>query len=687
MAKLIYRVVSPCRALGFGFPRQSFETALDGRVDAIVCDAGSVYAEPFFLGAGASYFSPHEVRADLERIVAGAHRTGCPVILGSAGSGGGDRNVAATARILAEVFAHLGIDSTTVATISSEVPSGRLIAKLGDARLSPPGRGSAPNEEALRQSTVVAHMGVHPIVSALDGGAQYVIAGRTCDASMFAADMIRHGISPGLSYHVGHVLECGATACEPGSPADCLVAEIYDDGWALFIPPNPQRRCTVHSIASHSLYEESHPQLQIYPEGVLNTEATEFYARDARVAGIRGSRLVRGRARWSIDLEGVRRLGQRKLSLLYIDPADIEKIPADLRVHGRNRVQLTLEPNCLPEMGILIETTAATSDSAVLLASAFSHALCQFAYPGRSGAAGNIAYPLSPNALCFKRSDGMFGALIPCGTTDPVLFNLLRRVEAVVVEKIKTRMPQAFAHASYAITYFDAAFPAALVTTVDGDEQRLKERHAADIARISSAVQVKPTSRVNLDAPDAFEWSLFHALRNEQIIREDLFPITFHEVRNGVWTAREVRQPVYTDIADSDSCCSMDPLTVSAIDDVEPRGLTLGNRRLADMAVVVRSQNAGIERLAFDVFFSSGDYYEAALLSNIFCRANIAKTFQIDPERVVGTYFADACNAIKITIDRPVVAASRRDGDLYGEQKRAALGELSVPLYAPSQSL
>jgi hypothetical protein len=105
MANLIYRVVSPCRALGFGFPRQSFETALDGRVDAIVCDAGSVYAEPFFLGAGASYFSPHEVRADLERIVAGAHRTGCPVILGSAGSAGGDRNVATTVRILAEVFA------------------------------------------------------------------------------------------------------------------------------------------------------------------------------------------------------------------------------------------------------------------------------------------------------------------------------------------------------------------------------------------------------------------------------------------------------------------------------------------------------------------------------------------------------------------------------------------------------
>ena len=74
---------------------------------------------------------------------------------------------------------------------------------------------------------------------------------------------------PGLAYHVGHVLECGALACDPGSPSDCLVAEIYDDGSAIFTAPNPARRCTAYSIAAHSLYEESHPQLQYYPEGIL----------------------------------------------------------------------------------------------------------------------------------------------------------------------------------------------------------------------------------------------------------------------------------------------------------------------------------------------------------------------------------------------------------------------------------
>ena len=151
----------------------------------------------------------------------------------------------------------------------------------------------------------------------------------SCDIALFASDMIRRGIDPGLAYHVGHVLECGALACDPGSPSDCLVAEIYDDGTALFVAPNPDRRCTAYSIAAHSLYEESHPQLQFYPEGVLAMEKTEFFAKDARTAGIRNSQFVRSAKPWpwSIKLEGSRRLGARKVSLIYIDPADLPKIP------------------------------------------------------------------------------------------------------------------------------------------------------------------------------------------------------------------------------------------------------------------------------------------------------------------------------------------------------------------------
>ena len=56
MPELIYRVVSACGALGYGYPKESLQAALRGRVDAIICDGGSMDAGPYYLGTGTEYF-------------------------------------------------------------------------------------------------------------------------------------------------------------------------------------------------------------------------------------------------------------------------------------------------------------------------------------------------------------------------------------------------------------------------------------------------------------------------------------------------------------------------------------------------------------------------------------------------------------------------------------------------------
>src|SRR5262249_762230 len=156
-----------------------------------------------------------------------------------------------------------------VAVIGAELDPDIVVGEMRKGALRPTGTGPQLSEDALRESTIVGQMGIHPLITALEAGARFVLAGRSCDIALFASDMIRRGIDPGLAFHVGHVLECGALACDPGSPSDCLVAEIYDDQTAVFVAPNAERRCTPYSIAAHSLYEESHPQLQFYPEGIL----------------------------------------------------------------------------------------------------------------------------------------------------------------------------------------------------------------------------------------------------------------------------------------------------------------------------------------------------------------------------------------------------------------------------------
>jgi Domain of unknown function (DUF4387) len=221
-----------------------------------------------------------------------------------------------------------------------------------------------------------------------------------------------------------------------------------------------------------------------------------------------------------------------------------------------------------------------------------------------------------------------------------------------------------------------------MIMTVDRDPERLKDRHTAEIARVTSVAAVEPNSLVDINAPDAYEWSLFHVLRNEETIRQEFFPITLYDVRGQDWTVKKTCFPVYTNIAEIDSSPGEDPFSHSMIDDAAPRGMVLGSQRLIDMASVIRSANCGVNRLTFDIFFISAEAYEAALRSNRFFSESIASALKIESAQVVGTYFADSCNAIKLTIDRPV-AGGANERDLYGEQQQAILEDLQIPIYSP----
>ena len=684
MSKLIYRVVSACGALGYGFPKESMEKAIEGRVDAIVSDAGSMDAGPYFLGTGTQYFEREAVKADYAHMVRAGLKTGAPVILGSCGMAGGDRNLQWMLDVAKEVFAELGVHDAKVATIGAELDPELVIRELKAGALLPTGDGPALDEQALRGSVIVGQMGIHPILTALEAGAQYIFAGRSCDVALFAADMVRQRIDAGLAYHVGHVLECGALACDPGSPSDCLVAEVYDDGSAVFVAPNPERRCTPYSIAAHSLYEESHPQLQFYPEGVLLMDQTEFFARDARSAGIRGSRFVNAGAPWpwSIKLEGSRRLGARKVSLIHIDPADLPKVPADLLVYGRNGVMSRAVESNERELGLIVETTAKTKDAAETLASLLTHYLIHFGYVGRKATAGNIAYPLSPNLMSFQREDGQWGAIVPSGTRDPVFFQNYAKVKKGALASIEAGFPEALANASWRILEADAQHPAILLRTIDTDPARLAARHADEITAVTKLLTPLPGSHFNIDAADAYEWSLYHLLQNVDVIQGTMFPITTWHAEGASWVKDGEARPKYFDIGQKGFRGDLDDRTLSLIADAPPEGEPELMQPLLEMAVVIRSKNAGINRLTYDVVFNSGADYEAALHSNVFHKTQVAQLLQLPVEHVVGSFFVDTCNAIKITIDRPNISASPDEHDVFGAQQQSRLESLRVPVYA-----
>ncbi len=684
MPILLYRVVSACGALGYGYPREQLRAALRGRVDAIICDAGSMDAGPYYLGTGTDYFEREAVKADYRHLVEAGRKVGCPVILGTSGMAGGNRNLDRMIGIAREVFGELAIRDAKVAVIRSELDPEIAIEEYRKGALRPTGVGPELSEDALRESVIVGQMGVHPLITALESGAQFILAGRCCDSALFASDMIRHGIDAGLAYHAGHILESGAVACDPGSPSDCLVAEIYDDGTAIFVAPNPARRCTAHSIAAHSLYQQSHPQLQFYPEGVLTMEKTQFFSRDSRSAGIRNSRFIRAGKPWpwSVKLEGALRLGARKVSLISIDPADLAKIPAEMLVYGRNGVQATPVDNSQRELGIIVETAAGTSEAAALLARLLTHYLAHCGYPGRKATAGNIAYPLSPGLVSYRREDGLFGALVPGGTRDPAFLDNYATIRAEVVGLISNEFPDALASADFTITAADASNPVLLLRTVDRDPARLAIRHQQEIDRVMQLVMPKAASRLNLDASDAYGWSLYHLLQNEQVIKNEMFPIAYYRADGANWIEQGSERPRYFDIGEAGYGGNLDEWTLSLISDHPPSEHPVGSHRLRDMAAVIRSKDAGVNRITFDIIFTSGENYEAALYSNAFSKANVARILNLSSRRVIGTFFVDACNAIKISIDRPNISASMDERDVFGAQQQAAIERIDIPIYA-----
>jgi hypothetical protein len=689
MAKRIYRVVSACGALGYGFPKESLQEALKDGVDAVISDAGSMDAGPYYLGTGTEYFEREAVKADFRLMVEAVQQTGAPLILGSCGMAGGNRNVDFMLAVAKEVFEELGVHDAKVAVIGSELEPEIVINELRAGRLRATGAGPELSEDALRESTIVGQMGIHPIMTALEAGAQYVLAGRACDIALFAGDMIRRGIDAGLAYHVGHVLECGALACDPGSPSDCLVAEIYDDNSAVFVSPNPDRRCTPYSIAAHSLYEESHPQLQFYPEGILVMDKTEFFAVDGRRTGIRNSIFVNSAKPWpwSIKLEGARRLGARKVSLLYVDADDVARIPAETLVYGRNGVQTRPVTGDERELGIIIETSSKDEESAILLASLLTHYLIHYGYPGRKATAGNIAYPLSPNIVSFKREDGLFGAIVPSGTRDPVFFENYTAIKAAVINLISNEFPDALKNASYTITDADADHPAVLLRTIDRDPAKLANVHAQEIDAIRAVANIHDTSRRNLDAPDAYAWTLYHLLQNEDVIKNHMFGITYYRADGATWIEEGFARPVYGDIGIKGYTGNVDDHTLSLIADVPGSGALHGYQSLLDMAIVIRSKDAGINRLTFDIVFNSAEHYESALYSNAFHKENVADILGLPVERVVGTFFVDTCNAIKISVDRPNISASPDERDVFGAQQQSAIERMTVPIYSRSLSM
>lgn len=415
------RVLSPTAILGYGFPIESFIAGMKREPHVIGVDAGSTDPGPYYLGAGVSFTDRNAVERDLDIILPAAIQRRIPLIIGTAGGSGGNPHLEWNLNIVREIAEKRRL-KFKMAVIHAEIDKDRVLVEMEKGRV----RSLHPAPELTRvevENTVriVGQMGVEPIINALRGGAEVIVAGRCYDPAVFAALPIERGYDRALAIHMGKILECASIAATPGSGSDCLIGYLGSDCFRVE-PLTPARKCTTLSVAAHTLYEKTDPYILPGPGGVLDLRKAEFIQETDRAVKVRGS-LFKPDKVYTIKLEGVKRIGCRTVSIAGIrDPIMIRRIDEilkgvrervndnfkgwemkfylDFKVYGKNGVMGPLEPlpeNPGHELGIIIEAVSATQETADTICSFARSTLLHYGYEGRMATAGNLAFPYSPS--------------------------------------------------------------------------------------------------------------------------------------------------------------------------------------------------------------------------------------------------------------------------------------------------
>jgi len=106
----------------------------------------------------------------------------------------------------------------------------------------------------------------------------------------------------------------------------------------------------------------------------------------------------------------------------------------------------------------------------------------------------------------------------------------------------------------------------------------------------------------------------------------------------------------------------------------------VATKKLVELAKTIRSKNAGVDRLTFDVIFASRAAYELVKRSRAITKASVAKLFGIEEAMVTDFVEFDPACAIKFTLARSRPSGSPGDGDIYGSQQYGPLFDIEVPL-------
>ena len=100
--------------------------------------------------------------------------------------------------------------------------------------------------------------------------------------------------------------------------------------------------------------------------------------------------------------------------------------------------------------------------------------------------------------------------------------------------------------------------------------------------------------------------------------------------------------------------------------------------KLKDIAKTIRSKNAGVDKITFDIIFRNQADYQLVRQSGAITRETISRLYSIVPERITDFVEFDPVPAIKFSILRIRPSGSPGDPDIFGAQQYAPLLDIVI---------
>ncbi|GAM37591.1 hypothetical protein TCE0_024r07637 [Talaromyces pinophilus] len=618
------RILTPVGMLGYSYSKDIFWSAVEAGVDAIILDSGSTDSGPSKLALRKSIQTDQAYEKDLEDIVAACHHYRIPVLIGGDGS---TRGVNQIGDIIQSIIERAGYRSMKVIKILAEIEKDVVREKHRSGMIRPCGIAVPEliDEDIDEARTIVAQMGIEPWIKAMDEHPDFdiIIGGRSYDPAPFAAFCVWKGFPDlGINYHMGKIMECGGLCASPKSRE--VLATVRHDSFDI-TPLDPKSVCTSVSVAAHTLYEKTRPDVLVGPGGTLDLHSTTYEElEDGRSVRVTGAKFIPVKENeYTIKLEAGKLNGffsifmggfrdtillsqiDRFLEEMKIYVEQKVDFPFDINIQlfGRDAVMGALEPNASQtghhELGLLLRARAATQDQATHVCQS-ARVYCMHApYPGQKASAGNFAMPCAPLD-------------IPMGPVSEFCMYHLMTV-------------------SHPCEHFP------ILSVVMEGSNTAPQRHSSKVE-----VQV-PVNR-----------------RHTQASSNETVTPRVNATTNGGILSENAKA------ADTVSVLGKQPPT--------------GHKFLADLANVVRSKNSGPYELTFDVMFPNQQSRDMVKNANILTTESIASLYKVPVSDVIACLWWDPALAFKATIKRSIVNGSFHDGDAHGSAQHMPLMEFPIPI-------